>query len=128
SGIRRAHRALPAGPGRRGALVSDPALAGEEPPAQTESGLPIAAYYESGEGQALPAPGEFPFTRGLTRDGYRTRLWTLRQYAGFGSAAQTNERFHYLLNAGQTGLSVAFDLPTQMGYDSDDEMARGEVG
>ncbi|TMF16801.1 MAG: methylmalonyl-CoA mutase [Chloroflexi bacterium] len=75
-----------------------------------------------------PPPGEHPFTRGVRADGYRPRLWTMRQYAGFGSAEQTNERFHYLLRAGQTGLSVAFDLPTQMGYDSDDPVAHGEVG
>src|SRR6202021_1656516 len=73
-------------------------------------------------------PGAYPFTRGVRGDGYRSRLWTMRQYAGFGSAEQTNQRFHYLLRAGQTGLSVAFDLPTQMGYDSDDPVARGEVG
>ncbi len=76
----------------------------------------------------LGAPGEPPFTRGIRPDGYRTRSWTMRQYAGFGSAEETNRRFRYLLETGQTGLSVAFDLPTQMGYDSDDVMARGEVG
>ena len=73
-------------------------------------------------------PGEFPFTRGVQPTMYRGRLWTMRQYAGFASAAQTNERFRYLLEQGQTGLSVAFDLPTQMGYDSDAEFAAGEVG
>src|SRR5437660_1570359 len=73
-------------------------------------------------------PGSYPFVRGVRADGYRSRLWTMRQYAGFGSAEQTNKRFQYLLRAGQTGLSTAFDLPTQMGYDSDDPMARGEVG
>src|SRR4030081_3092930 len=87
-----------------------------------DSGLPLEPYY--GE----PPPGEFPYTRGTRADGYRGRLWTMRQYAGFGSAAQTNERFHYLLERGQTGLSFRFDLPTQMGYDSDAAMARGEVG
>jgi methylmalonyl-CoA mutase N-terminal domain/subunit len=96
--------------------------------AQTESGLPLqAAYVAAGTPEWSP-PGEFPFTRGVRADGYRKRLWTMRQYAGFGSAAQTNERFRYLLAAGQTGLSCAFDLPTQMGYDSDDPKARGEVG
>src|SRR6185436_7564877 len=73
-------------------------------------------------------PGEPPFTRGIHSEMYRTRLWTMRQYSGFGTAAQTNERFRYLLAQGQTGLSVAFDLPTQMGYDSDHAMAAGEVG
>lgn len=73
-------------------------------------------------------PGEFPFTRGIQPTMYRGRLWTMRQYAGFGSAEETNERFRYLLEQGQTGLSVAFDLPTQIGYDSDHPLARGEVG
>ncbi len=73
-------------------------------------------------------PGEYPFTRGIQPNMYRGRLWTMRQYAGFGSAEETNERFRYLLDQGQTGLSVAFDLPTQIGYDSDHPLARGEVG
>ena len=73
-------------------------------------------------------PGHFPFTRGVYEDMYRGRVWTMRQYAGFGTAEETNERFRYLLDRGQTGLSVAFDLPTQMGYDSDASMASGEVG
>ena len=73
-------------------------------------------------------PGEFPFTRGVQPTMYRARFWTMRQYAGFGSAKQTNERYRYLLEQGQTGLSVAFDLPTQIGYDSDMELADGEVG
>jgi methylmalonyl-CoA mutase N-terminal domain/subunit len=76
----------------------------------------------------LGAPGQYPYTRGVHADMYRSRLWTMRQYAGFGNAAETNKRFRYLLANGQTGLSVAFDLPTQMGYDSDDPMALGEVG
>ena len=102
----------------------------EEPRAEqrTESGLSLAPFYVDRDEPARPDPGTFPFTRGVRAEGYRTRLWTMRQYAGFGSAAQTNERFHYLLRAGQTGLSVAFDLPTQMGYDSDAPQARGEVG
>ena len=76
----------------------------------------------------LGAPGAFPFTRGIHASMYRGRRWTMRQYAGFGTAEETNERFRHLLAAGQTGLSVAFDLPTQMGYDSDHAMAEGEVG
>src|SRR5205823_275425 len=73
-------------------------------------------------------PGAFPYTRGIYASMHRQRLWTMRQYAGFGTAESTNERFHFLLKAGQTGLSCAFDLPTQMGYDSDHPRARGEVG
>jgi methylmalonyl-CoA mutase N-terminal domain/subunit len=96
-------------------------------PRETESGLPLEPAYRAGLPEPAP-PGEFPYVRGVRADGYRSRLWTMRQYAGFGSAEQTNRRFHYLLRAGQTGLSTAFDLPTQMGYDSDDPMARGEVG
>jgi len=76
----------------------------------------------------LGYPGEYPFTRGVQPTMYRGRFWTMRQYAGFGTAEETNERFRYLLDQGQTGLSVAFDLPTQMGYDSDHLMSRGEVG
>ncbi|MFB6151171.1 MAG: methylmalonyl-CoA mutase family protein, partial [Haloarculaceae archaeon] len=79
-------------------------------------------------GEDLGFPGERPYTRGVYSTMYRGRLWTMRQYAGMGTAAETNERFHYLLDEGQTGLSMAFDLPTQMGYDSDAEMAAGEVG
>ena len=88
----------------------------------TSSGLPVRPYY--GE----PAPGTYPFTRGISEEMYRSRLWTMRQYAGFGSALESNRRYRYLLAQGQTGLSVAFDLPTQMGYDSDAPVARGEVG
>ncbi len=78
--------------------------------------------------ERLGYPGHFPFTRGIQPSMYRGRLWTMRQYAGYGDAEETNARFHYLLEVGQTGLSVAFDLPTQIGYDSDDPMAEGEVG
>jgi methylmalonyl-CoA mutase, N-terminal domain len=76
----------------------------------------------------LGNPGEFPYTRGIYREMYRSRLWTMRQYAGFGTAEESNRRYRYLLSQGTTGLSVAFDLPTQMGYDSDHPMAAGEVG
>ncbi len=76
----------------------------------------------------LGLPGEYPYTRGIHPTMFRGRMWTMRQFAGFGSAAETNERFKYLLSQGQTGLSTAFDLPTLMGRDSDDEMAQGEVG
>jgi len=98
------------------------------------SGTEIAPVYGPDEppgfdpATELGAPGEFPFTRGVHADGYRGRPWTMRQYAGFGSAEETNRRFRYLLERGQHGLSVAFDLPTQMGYDSDDPAVTGEVG
>ena len=73
-------------------------------------------------------PGEFPYTRGIYPDMYRGRLWTMRQYAGFGSPEESNRRYRYLISQGTTGLSIAFDLPTQMGLDSDNELAAGEVG
>ena len=99
----------------------------------TESGIPIQVVYGPADldgfdpAAALGEPGRDPFTRGIYPTMYRGRAWTMRQYAGFGSAAETNARFRYLLDHGQTGLSVAFDLPTQMGYDSDHPMAAGEV-
>src|SRR6266581_1036001 len=83
---------------------------------------------DSRENKDIGLPGEFPYTRGIQPTMYRGRLWTMRQYAGFGSAAETNQRFKYLLANGQTGLSVAFDLPTQLGMDSDHPLAAGEVG
>ena len=96
----------------------------------TDSGIEIQPLYGSDSAPEADAgkPGEFPFTRGVYPGMYRDRVWTMRQYAGFGSAEETNQRFHYLLQAGQTGLSVAFDLPTQMGLDSDHARAEGEVG
>ena len=99
----------------------------------TPSGIPVDAVYRPDDAATdyardLNDPGRFPFTRGVQPTMYRGRLWTMRQYAGFGTAAETNERFHHLLAAGQTGLSVAFDLPTQMGIDSDSPRALGEVG
>jgi methylmalonyl-CoA mutase, N-terminal domain len=96
---------------------------------ETDSGIEIKPVYSAEDAPAeLEPPGEFPFTRGPYRDMYRGRPWTIRQYAGFASAEETNHRFRYLLERGQTGLSVAFDLPTQLGYDSDDQRAAGEVG
>ena len=93
------------------------------------SGLPIKPVYGPGDSSAdSENAGQFPYTRGIYANMYRDRLWTMRQYAGFGTAEETNLRFHELLEAGQTGLSVAFDLPTQMGYDSDAAIAEGEVG
>jgi methylmalonyl-CoA mutase N-terminal domain/subunit len=85
-------------------------------------------YYDVGDGMAKQPPGSFPYTRGLHADMYGRRFWTMRQYSGYATAMQTNERFRYLLSQGQTGLSTAFDLPTQMGFDSDSPKALGEVG
>ncbi len=98
-------------------------------PRITSSNIEIDTVYTTlPEGHEPEAPGEFPYTRGPHPTMYRGRLWTMRQYAGFGTAEETNKRFRSLLEAGQTGLSVAFDLPTQMGLDSDHELATGEVG
>jgi len=100
----------------------------------TTSEIPVGDVYTPADVAALDPdrdlglPGEYPFTRGVQATMYRSRFWTMRQYAGFATAAETNERFRYLLEQGQTGLSVAFDLPTQMGYDSDAPEAEGEVG
>lgn len=93
----------------------------------TTSGIEIKELYTSAN-PVEEKPGEFPFTRGIQKDMYRGRLWTMRQYAGFSTAEESNKRYQYLLKQGTTGLSVAFDLPTQIGYDSDHEMADGEVG
>src|SRR5947208_16614121 len=96
---------------------------------RSESGIELKPLYTAEDApQPLELPGEFPFTRGPYRDMYRGRPWTIRQYAGFASAEETNARFRYLLERGQHGLSVAFDLPTQLGYDSDDPRSAGEVG
>ncbi len=101
--------------------------------ATTESGVPFAPLYDADslagtDPAQIGAPGEYPFTRGVYPSMYTGRPWTMRQYAGFGTAAESNARYHQLINAGTTGLSVAFDLPTQMGYDSDHPLASGEVG
>jgi methylmalonyl-CoA mutase N-terminal domain/subunit len=92
------------------------------------SGIPLEAFYDERVTVRRASPGDFPYTRGVRRDMYRGRLWTMRQYAGFGNAAESNARYRYLLEKGTTGLSVAFDLPTQLGYDSDAPESRGEVG
>jgi methylmalonyl-CoA mutase N-terminal domain/subunit len=99
----------------------------EEAKKFTNSGIEIKEIYTQGPSH-LELPGEFPFTRGIQKDMYRGRLWTMRQYAGFSTAEESNKRYHYLLKQGTTGLSVAFDLPTQIGYDSDHDFAEGEVG
>jgi methylmalonyl-CoA mutase N-terminal domain/subunit len=107
-----------------------------DPTVRTDSGIEVRPSYGPADPEEAAAagsmgdaqPGAFPYTRGVYETMYRGRVWTMRQYAGFGTAEETNERFRYLLDRGQTGLSVAFDLPTQMGYDSDAPMATGEVG
>jgi len=101
----------------------------------TDSGIEISKLYQAADISKAPSlenfeeiPGKFPFTRGVQKDMYRGRLWTMRQYAGFSTAEESNKRYHYLLKNGVNGLSVAFDLPTQIGYDSDHALAEGEVG
>src|SRR5256885_14990582 len=95
----------------------------------TRSGIEIQPLYGPDDVRtAPPPPGEYPFTRGIHRNMYLGKLWTMRQYAGFGTPRETNQRFKYLLEQGQTGLSLALDLPTQLGLDADDAEAEGEVG
>src|SRR5258708_16791709 len=111
-------------------------MAAADLPVTTDSGIPVAPVYTADDVAGGPAgladrlglPGQPPFTRGPYPSMYRGQLWTMRQFAGYGSAEETNARFHFLLGRGQTALSVAFDLPTQLGYDSDHELARAEVG
>jgi methylmalonyl-CoA mutase N-terminal domain/subunit len=106
-----------------------PLVGPEDPRRFTDSGIAVEAVYSAVQGGgALEDPGVFPFTRGIRRGGYRDRPWTMRQYAGYASARESNERYRYLLAAGSTGLSMAFDLPTQLGLDSDDPRSLGEVG
>ena len=112
------------------ALATLPGMSQER---RSESGIPVRAVYGPGDLQdglagRLGEPGQYPYTRGVYPTMYTSRPWTMRQYAGFGTAAESNRRYRQLLDAGQTGLSVAFDLPTQMGYDSDAALADGEVG
>ena len=97
---------------------------------KAESGFEIKPVYDAGDVSDAPVgrPGEYPYTRGVYPTMYTSRPWTMRQYAGFGTAVESNARYHELLAHGTAGLSVAFDLPTQMGYDSDDPIAHGEVG
>src|SRR5678816_1573176 len=96
----------------------------------TDSGIELKPVYSPADLPMVPdpSPGEFPFTRGIQPDMYRGKLWTVRQYAGFSTAEESNNRYHYLLSQGVSGLSVAFDLPTQIGYDSDHPLTEGEVG
>ena len=113
-------------------------MSADRDPFETTSGIPLAPVYDADDLAArapafdpardLGRPGTFPFTRGVHATMYRGKPWTMRQYAGFGTAEESNRRYKFLLASGQTGLSVAFDLPTQMGRDSDHPLARGEVG
>jgi methylmalonyl-CoA mutase, N-terminal domain len=110
-----------------------PIVGPDDPRRFTDSGIEIKHEYSAGDvgaglEQRLGRAGEYPFTRGIHPDMYRGRKWTMRQYAGYASAKETNERFHYLIEHGSTGLSMAFDLPTQLGRDSDDPLCMGEVG
>src|SRR5229473_1847789 len=109
-------------------LMAQSSSVAPPPTRQTLSGIPIQPVYtpEHILRLELPKPGEFPYTRGIHPDMYRGRLWTMRQFSGFATPEETNRRFLYLLSQGQTGLSVAFDLPTLMGYDADDPMSGGE--
>src|SRR5205814_10422171 len=131
----RGHRAGDAGwCGDSRAATSSVMTVGGEPAEKTSpSGIPLQAIYRPEDpprdyDTTLGDPGSFPFTRGIRPDMYRGRLWTMRQYAGYASAEESNARYKYLLSQGTTGLSVAFDLPTQIGLDSDDPLAAGEVG
>src|SRR6266436_873222 len=97
---------------------------------KTLGGVPLKPAYSAADlpGSSVPPPGEFPYTRGIHRTMYRGKLWTMRQFSGFATPEESNQRYLYLLGQGQTGLSVAFDLPTLMGYDADHATAEGEVG
>ncbi|MEE9274701.1 MAG: methylmalonyl-CoA mutase family protein [bacterium] len=121
-------------PSTSGVRTAGEEILPEEKEFATPSGIPLKSVYgpedlpADGFEERIGRPGVFPYTRGIRPDMYRGRLWTMRQYAGFGTARETNERFHYLLDRGQMGLSVAFDLPSQIGYDPDHPLAHGEVG
>src|SRR6187399_1251313 len=108
-----------------------PIVGPDDPRRFTDSGIEVKTLYTSAdlpERLDLGKPGEFPYSRGVHADMYRKRTWTMRQYAGYASAKESNERYKYLLAHGSTGLSMAFDLPTQLGLDSDDPRSLGEVG
>jgi methylmalonyl-CoA mutase N-terminal domain/subunit len=124
-------RALPASDEIANSIA--PVVGPEDPRVFTDSGIEIEPLYEEGDvepglPERLGEPGAYPFTRGIHEEMYRSRLWTMRQYAGFATPEDTNERYRYLIEHGSTGLSMAFDLPTQLGRDSDDPMCQGEVG
>src|SRR5579859_6753390 len=110
-----------------------PIVGPDDPRRFTDSGIEVKPLYTEADvpdrvGERLGEPGEYPYTRGVHRDMYRKQLWTMRQYAGYASARESNQRYRYLLSKGSTGLSMAFDLPTQLGLDSDDPRSLGEVG
>jgi len=110
-----------------------PIVGPDDPRRFTDSGIEIQRLYSDDDladnlPERLGQPGEYPYTRGIHRDMYRGQTWTMRQYAGYASAKESNDRYHYLLEHGSTGLSMAFDLPTQLGLDSDDPRCLGEVG
>jgi methylmalonyl-CoA mutase, N-terminal domain len=111
-------------------LMAKPAGTASPPARKTLSGIPVEPVYTAADvaGLNIPAPGEFPYTRGIHENMYRGKLWTMRQFSGFATPEETNRRYLYLLSQGQTGLSVAFDLPTLMGYDADHATSQGEVG
>ena len=126
-----AGRALPASDEIANSIA--PVVGPDDPRVFTDSGIEIESLYEEGDvepglPERLGEPGSYPFTRGIHEEMYRSRLWTMRQYAGFATPEDTNERYRYLIEHGSTGLSMAFDLPTQLGRDSDDPMCQGEVG
>src|SRR3954452_17859900 len=110
-----------------------PIVGPDDPRRFTDSGIEVKVVYDEGDvapglEERLGEPGDYPFTRGIHHDMYRKRKWTFRQYAGYATAKETNERYRYLIEHGSTGLSMAFDLPTQLGRDSDDPLCMGEVG
>src|SRR5439155_19409217 len=120
-------------PHPRGPRTAIPSAVMGDEARRSESGFPVKSVYRADDLPAdlperLGEPGEYPYTRGVYSTMYTSRPWTMRQYAGFGTAAESNARYRHLLAAGTTGLSVAVDLPTQMGYDSDASVAHGEVG
>src|SRR5271165_4644380 len=118
-------------PAKQERLTVAPIVGPDDPRRFTDSGIELAELYTEADLPAnldLGEPGEFPYTRGVHREMYRKQVWTMRQYAGYASARESNERYRYLLSKGSTGLSMAFDLPTQLGLDSDNPRCLGEVG
>ena len=120
---------MAATPERDERLTVAPIVGPDDPRRFTDSGIEVAPLYTEADSRSrLGEPGEFPYTRGVHREMYRAQTWTMRQYAGYASAKESNERYRYLLSKGSTGLSMAFDLPTQLGLDSDNPRCLGEVG
>ncbi|HEU5369774.1 MAG TPA: methylmalonyl-CoA mutase family protein, partial [Ktedonobacterales bacterium] len=118
-------KAIQKTPERQQTFITSPASGIEVQPLYTQADLEARGFDPETQ---LGYPGQYPYTRGVQPTMYRSRFWTMRQYAGYATAEESNQRYHYLLEQGTTGLSVAFDLPTQMGYDADHPMAEGEVG